>query len=274
MKRLVIVIVASLGILVGCSQKSENVLTVGMECNYAPYNWTTTEDKASEYAQLISGSNVAYCDGYDVAIASLLAEDLGYELEIKQLPWDGLIPALQANEIDLIIAGMSPTAERKQTINFSDAYFRESSNMGIIVKSDSDLVNAKSLDDFSGKIINAQMGTFHVDLLDQIPEVAKTAALDSFPALIQATKSDAIDGYISEDQVAYGQIAENKDLAFVEFEEGKGFELADDQTTTAIGVKIGDEELLTKVNESLSKISEEQRDQLMSEANSASGEGE
>lgn len=265
------IMVMALGLLlvVGCSSNNEtaekkmDTLRVGLECDYAPYNWTTTADKGSKDAVAISGNDTSYCDGYDVVIATRLAKELNMDLEIKQITWDGLIPAVVSNDIDVIIAGMSPTEERKQTIAFSDPYFKSDSDFGVVVRKDSKYANAKSLEDLSGAKITAQMGTFHVELLDQIPNVEKTAALDSFPAMMQATASSAIDGYIAESKVGEEHVESNSDLVFLSFD--KGFELKEEHVATSIGASKDNAELIERINTALATISDEERDQIMNE---------
>jgi ABC-type amino acid transport substrate-binding protein len=257
--------------LAGCSSAStDNTFTVGMECDYAPYNWTTTEAEKSEYAVLIEGSNNAYCDGYDVKVATEIANAMGKELVIKKISWDGLIPALNSGEIDAIIAGMSPTAERKQVISFSDAYYEDVPVQGIMVKSDSEYANASSLEDFEGAAIAAQLGTLQEDLLTQIPNGEETTSLDSYSALMQALQAGTIDGYVVENVVGEQQMQETPGLTFIPFEEGQGFVLTPEQTTTAIGVSKEDEELLAEINAALATISQEQRLEWMEEATSSS----
>ena len=84
---------------------SKGKIVVGMECAYAPYNWTTTTPSSTTVP--IVNNPGSYADGYDVQIAKIIADYLGVALEIKAIEWDGLIPALEAGEIDMIIAGMS-----------------------------------------------------------------------------------------------------------------------------------------------------------------------
>lgn len=112
---------------------TNGTLKVGMECAYAPFNWTDME-KATPGAVAISsqGSEGLYANGYDVQIAQYIANKLGMKLEIYAITWDGLLPALQSGTVDAIIAGMSPTAEREQEIDFTNVYY--SSNLVIIYK--------------------------------------------------------------------------------------------------------------------------------------------
>ena len=114
MIRKISIVTLSLILLTGCGSSinnthDDNKLTVGMECNYAPFNWSTTT--ADEYTEQIS--TVDYCDGYDVTIAKKLAKSLGMEVEIVKYDWDNLIPGLMQNEIDVVIAGMTATEDRK-----------------------------------------------------------------------------------------------------------------------------------------------------------------
>ena len=95
-------------------------LRVGMECAYAPNNWQ--ESEASDTNVPIENVPGAYAEGYDVQWARIIADYLGLELVIVKMDWDGLIPALNAGQIDAIIAGMMDTAARRESINFSAAY--------------------------------------------------------------------------------------------------------------------------------------------------------
>lgn len=120
---------------VQCDAPAETTGTfkVGMECAYEPYNWTAT-DGTSYGAVPISGEgkNGLYANGYDVQIAQYVANRLGLKLEIYATEWESLLPALQSGTIDAIIAGMSPTAEREQEIDFTETYYE--SNLVVIIK--------------------------------------------------------------------------------------------------------------------------------------------
>ena len=136
---------------------ADGKLVVGMECAYAPYNWTTPTE--SETTVPIANSKGTYADGYDVQIAKMIAAALGVELEILAIEWDGLIPALESGKIDMIIAGMSPTEKRKLSIDFSNTYY--DSNLVMVVRKDGAYGSATSIHDFSGAKITAQLNTFH-----------------------------------------------------------------------------------------------------------------
>lgn len=108
-------------------------LKIGMECAYEPYNWTDTEGTSLGAVPISSeGQNGLYANGYDVQIAQYVANRLGLKLEIYAMEWDSLIPAVNSGAIDAIIAGMSPTAERAQQVDFTDTYYE--SNLVVIIR--------------------------------------------------------------------------------------------------------------------------------------------
>ncbi len=238
---------------------SAETLRVGMECDYAPFNWTQSEP--GEYAVPLEGGG--YADGYDVRIAQLVAEYLGMDLVIVKTEWNGLPPAVLSGDIDAIIAGMSPTEERKVTLDFTDPYY--ASDLVIVVRKDGPYASAESLADFSGARITGQLNTFHYSVIDQIPGVQKQEAADDFPAMIVALSSKAIDGYVSERPGAESATAANPDLTYVAFAEGAGFEADPSDTTVAVGLRKGSP-LTERINEALATISEEQRVQIMADA--------
>ena len=123
--------VDSLALASEAPSETNGVLRVGMECAYAPFNWTDMSQPSLGAVPISSqGSEGMYANGYDVQIAQYIANQLGMELEIYAITWDGLLPALQSGTVDAIIAGMSPTAEREEEIDFTDVYY--SSNLVII----------------------------------------------------------------------------------------------------------------------------------------------
>lgn len=234
-----------------------NTLRVGMECNYAPFNWSTTEK--GEYTMPIS--SVDYCDGYDVVMAKALGEKIGRDVEVVKLDWDNLILSLNNNQIDAIIAGMTATDERKQQVNFTDPYYV--SEEVLIVEKDSQYVNATSLDDFKGAKVQGQMNTIYDEVIDQIPDVEHMPAAETFPAAIQALQAGSIDAVTSELPVANGVIAANPDLAIVRFESGKGFEA---DTSVSIAVRKDDDTLLNALNDALKTIDTDTRNEWMEAA--------
>ena len=251
--------------LASCKKEESDlpVLKVGMECAYQPYNWTQPDD--SNDAIPISGKDGQFANGYDVKIAKMIADELGMKLEIYAYEWDSLIPAVESGALDLIIAGMSPTDERKEVIDFTDAYYE--SNLVVVVRKDSDFANAQSLEDLSGARIVAQAATFHDTVVDQIPNVNHVTAMEDFPTMITALSSKTIDGYIAEEPGAIADCNAKSEFTYIPLKNNEnGFAVEDlSNVTLAIGVKKGNE-LLYSVNEALSKISESERAEIMEEA--------
>lgn len=263
------------GIATGCGKKEapkgtqeatseaaateKDELLVGMECAYPPFNWTQVDD--SNNAAEIKGGG--YANGYDVAIAQKIADGLGKKLVIVKTEWDGLSPALTSTKIDMIIAGMSATAERKETIDFSDNYY--TSDLVIVVKKDSKFAEAKSINEFEGAKLTAQLNTFHYTVLDQMKGIDKQNAMETFPDMTVAVQSGKIDGYVSERPGALSAVAANPELTFVAFEGDNGFDYNLDEVSIAVGLKKGSE-YTEKVNEILSKITEDERAKMMDEA--------
>ena len=236
-------------------------IVVGMECAYAPYNWTTTT--ATENTVPISNMANSYADGFDVQIAKAIAAGLGVELEIKAIEWDGLIPALEAGDIDMIIAGMSPTDERKLSIDFSDTYF--DSNLVMVVKAGSAYASADDIQDFAGAKITGQLNTFHYAVIDQINGVNKQTALQDFAALTQSLASGAIDGYVCEKPGAVSAVASNDEFTFIEFTGSNGFTC--DPAESSISVGLRQESSLTEtINAVIARLSTADKEAMMDAA--------
>ena len=239
-------------------QASGGVLKVGMEAGYPPFNWTQQDD--SNGAVKIDGS-AEYAGGYDVEIAKKVAEGLGKELVIVKMAWDGLVPALQSGVVDAIIAGMSPTDERKESIDFTENYY--TSDFVIVVKKGGAFEDAKTLADFEGAKITSQLGTTNYNVIEQIPNVQLQTAMEDFSAMRVAVQSGVIDGYVAERPEAVSATAANENFAYVELEQGFKTDPAD--TAVAIGVR-KDYDLTEKMSEIIKTISEEERMKLMDEA--------
>ncbi|MDR3259379.1 MAG: transporter substrate-binding domain-containing protein [Fusobacteriaceae bacterium] len=230
---------------------------VGMECNYAPFNWT----QLSKTDTSVAVSSVDFADGYDVVIASYIAKELGLELEIKKIAWEGLIPALESGEIDAIIAGMTNTPERAKSVAFTDPYYE--SEMVIVVRKDDTLANVSSIQEFSGKALLGQMNTLYDEVIDQVKDVKHATPQQTYPRMVLSLQEKEVDGIIGELPVARGVVAANKDLVIVQFAKDKGF-VAD--TTVSIAVKLNNKALKDAIQDVLNKINNDKRNQLMQEA--------
>lgn len=242
----------------GAKEGQAETFKVGMEAGYPPFNWTQTGD--ANGAVKIEKSP-EYAGGYDVEIAKRLAEGLGKELVIVKTEWDGLVPALVSGKIDAIIAGMSPTEERKETIDFSDNYYK--SDLIMVVNRDGDYADADKLSDFAGAKITAQLNTFHYTVIDQIEGVDKEVAMDNFPTMRVALESGMIDGYVSERPEGVSAESANPKFKVISFTDG--FVTDDDDTAIAVGLAKGSD-LTEAINEVLAGISLEDQIAIMDDA--------
>lgn len=270
MKKVLFFVVMLLGAvaLASCSSNEqfdldvETEFVVGLEAAYAPFNWSTSVE--NEFSVPLAGQPSVFVDGYDVVVSSMIADELGLDLVIKAIDWDGLIPALLSGEIDMIIAGISPTAERAETVAFSDEYFR--SEQVVVVSTGGAYAHATSLADFNGARVVAQLGTLQDDLIDQITGVNHLDPLDTYALLATAVAQNAADAFIAELPVAQGMVATNSNLTIIRFTGENGFTVSDEDVIVSVALRQEDVNLLAAVNEALAGISADTRNQIMAEA--------
>ncbi len=272
MKKLFIVMtfLFTLFLITGCKKvkfdESKGTLVVGLECNYTPFNWTETTKTTTNWP--IDNVKGAYAEGYDVQIAKLLCEELGYNLIIKKIDWEGLIPALDAGTIDVIIAGMSPTEEKKMSINFTDAYYN--TRHVILTMTSSKYANATTFAELNGAKVVGQKSTTYDTLVKQIADKPTNkdctylTPLSSVPLIVNAILSGAADLTVLEEPVAKGIVALDSKLTYFTLNEAFDLEPAD--TMVSIGYRKIDEKLGAALNQALATITSETRDTLMQNA--------
>lgn len=133
--------------LAGCGNQKQQanvqtkVLKVGAEATFPPFEFQ--DEKTKEYV------------GFDIELAKAVGKQMGYQVEIQNMGFDGLIPALQTGSIDMIASAMSITDERAQKVNFSQPYYK--SGLSIVVRKDNNSING--FKDLEGKKIAVQIGT-------------------------------------------------------------------------------------------------------------------
>lgn len=240
------------------TQTESDVLRVGMECNYAPYNWSQADN--SNDAIAIANVDNMFTNGYDVQVAKKIADSMGKKLEIYSYEWDSLIPGVQSGKLDMIIAGMSPTAERREKIDFSDNYY--TSNLVVITKK-GNLSDVKTIADLKDKKIAAQSGTFHLNALTEQTE-AQVNELADFSTMLIALSAGTIDGYIAEEPTAMS-VCEDPQYAYIPLvNNDTGFKADEGDTSVAVGVKKGSD-LTAKINSALADLDADAQKTLMSE---------
>lgn len=258
---------AAMALTAGCggddkkADSGKKVLKVGMECAYAPYNWSQTS--ADGGAVKIAGTS-EYAYGYDVIMAKKMADAMGAELEIHKIEWDGLAPAVVSGKIDAAIAGMSITSERKQAVDFTKPYYY--ATVVALVKKDSPQAQAKSVADLKGSIATSQLNTIWYDQIDQVPEVTKLPAIDNVPGMIVALKSGKCNLIVTDIPTAKAAAYANSDLVMVTFPEDKGFKTSVEDVEIGIAIKKGNKELADSMNKVLGSMTADDFNKIMDEA--------
>lgn len=241
----------------------KKVLTVAMECGYAPYNWTQPDDKNG--AVPISGSpDFAY--GYDVMMAKKIADTLGYELEIVKLDWDSLVPSIMSGKVDCVIAGQSITSERLEMVDFSEPYYYAS--IITLVKGDGEYANAASVADLAGATATSQQNTIWYNVcLPQIPEGNILPAQESAPAMLVSLASGKCDLVVTDMPTGMAALVAYPDFKLLDFSGTDGeFEVSDEEINIGISMKKGNTELKTAIDGVLSTMTSDDYDKMMDEA--------
>ncbi len=246
----------------GGATSDRPVLRVAMECAYAPYNWSQPTDENG--AVPISGSS-DFAYGYDVMMAKLIAEKLGYDLEIVKLGWSGIIPAIQAGTVDVGICGQSITAERLESVDFTTPYYYAS--IVTLVKADGPYANATSVADLAGASATSQLTTVWYDVcLPQIPDANILPGQESAPAMIAALASGRVDVVVTDKPTALSAAYVDPTLKVLEFEGENAFKVSDEEINIGISLKKGSDELREAINGVLATMTEDDFNTMMDEA--------
>ena len=238
-------------------------LTVAMECAYAPYNWTQSDD--SNGAVAIRGSS-DYAYGYDVMMAKKIGEALGQKVQIVKLDWDSLIPAVMSGDVDCVIAGQSITAERAAQVDFSDPYYYAS--IVTLTKKDSAYANAASVADLAGATATSQLGTIWYDTcLPQIENANILPAQETAPSMLVALNSGACDIVVTDHPTGQAALTAYPDLTMLDFGGGDGdFQVSDEDINIGISMKKGNTALKDAINEVLATMTTDDYNTMMDEA--------
>ena len=241
----------------------DGVLTVAMECAYAPYNWAQPDD--SNGAVPIQGSSL-YANGYDVMTAKAICEANGWELEIKQLDWESLIPAVQSGICDAVIAGQSMTSERMESVDFAGPYLYAS--IVCLTKKDSAFASAKGISDLKGGTCTSQSGTIWYDsCLPQIPEAQIGMPAESAPAMLMAVASGTVDFVCTDMPTAQGALIAYPDLVILDFTGSEDdFNVSEEEINIGISVRKGNTVLKEAIDSYLGDKTADDFNALMAEA--------
>lgn len=246
----------------------DGVLTIAMECAYAPYNWTQSDD--SNGAVPISNVPGSYANGYDVMIGKKIAEANGWELEVIQSDWDSLVPGIQTGKFDAVIAGQSMTAERSEQVDFAGPYFY--ATIVCVTKADSKFANAASIADLKGGSCTAQIATIWYDqCLPQIAGANVQPAAETAPAMLMALETGMVDFICTDMPTAQGAVAAYPDLKILDFSGSDGDFQFDEEVRAEnvnIGVSVmkGNTVLKEKIDAVLSTMTVEDFNSIMEQA--------
>lgn len=270
---LVLALVLCISLFAGCGGEKEpttdesktgvedGVLTVAMECSYAPYNWTQSDD--SNGAVQIKGSN-DYANGYDVMTAKKICEANGWKLEIVRLDWSSLVPAVQSGSVDCVIAGQSMTPDRMKEVDFAGPYLY--ATIVCMAKADSKFANAKSLADLKGAKCTSQSETiWYTKCLPQIDGAEVLSPKDTAPEMLMALETGAVDFICTDKPTSEGALIAYSDLKVLDLPEDS-FNVDEGDIKIGISVKKGNTVLKDKINDALKGMTSDDFDALMKEA--------
>ena len=241
----------------------DGVLTVGMECAYAPYNWTQADD--SNGAVPIANNPGSYANGSDVMVAKNICETYGWELEVMAIEWDGLTPALNAGTIDAVIAGQSMTEARLAEVDMAGPYFYAS--IVCVTKADSAQAAATGISNLTGTC-TAQTGTIWYDsCLPQIPGADIQTQAETAPAMIMAVESGSVDFICTDMPTAMGACSTYPDLTILDFSGSEDdFQVDDGEINIGISVAKGNTALKDAMDGVLSGMTADDFNAVMDEA--------
>lgn len=241
----------------------DGVLTVAMECAYAPYNWTQADD--SNGAVPIKDHPGQFANGYDVMMAKAICEANGWQLEVAQLDWDSLIPAVQSGIVDAVIAGQSMTKERMEAVDFAGPYLY--ATIVCLAKEGNANAEAKGISQLTGSA-TSQSGTIWNDTcLPQVKGATIVPPAESAPAMLMAVESGVVDFVCTDMPTAQGALIAYPDLKLLDFAgSGDDFVVSDEDINIGISIQKGNTELLDAINGYLADKTADDFNALMAQA--------
>lgn len=245
------------------SASGRPILRVAMECGYAPYNWTQTTD-ANGAVPIADSNDYAY--GYDVMMAKLICERLGYDLQIVKLDWDSLVPAVLSGTVDCAIAGQSITSDRLQMVDFTEPYYYAS--IICLVNEGSEYENAQGVSDLAGATCTSQLATVWYDVcLPQIPDANILPAQESAPAMLVALASGRVDLVCTDMPTGQAALVAYPQMRLLDFSgSDDDFQVSQEEINIGISVRKGNTELLDAMNSVLETLTVDDFNRMMDEA--------
>lgn len=241
-----LVILCLVAVTAGCGKtdnklaeiKKAGKLVVGTSAEYPPY----------EFHKSVNGKDQII--GFDLDIAKAIAQDLGVELEVKDMGFDGLLAALKAGNVDIVMAGMTPNEERKKNVDFSKIYYQAS--QAVVVQA-ADKDKYKSMDDLKGLRIGVQSTSTQEDIAKAQIKDPKLTGLASVSDLMLQLKTKKVDAVIVEMPVGTAYVGKNKDLAVTSIKP------KDDVGGSAVAIKKNNPSLVKEIDKTIDKLMAEKK---------------
>ena len=246
----------------GIDSESQRVLRVGVEGMTVPCAWTQSND--ANGAVPIAGTNQYLC-GFEIEYMKRICALAGYRMEAYKFDWDGLMMAVPAGKVDCAVAMISPTDDRRQTMDFTVPYYY--ADTVAVVQKDGPYAKADSVADLTGARATSMLNTTWYSIqVDRIPEVDKKPAMENVPALVVALQSDKVDIVLLDRPTAEGVVAANGDLCIAPMPGTGNFNTTKEETAVSIALPKGSEALLAELNAAIAKISPEDLDAMIAAA--------
>ena len=245
----------SASLAVPAAAEEKEVLRVGMECAYAPFNWTQDTDSTPDGSKAVKiYDSDYYAYGYDVAVAQKLADQMGMELEIHKVEWSSIGISLDAGDYDAIIAGMGKTAEREASYSFTEPYYYRDNC--IVVKKGGEYENVKGLSDLAGTgcKVTTQLGTGWIPLLDQIEGANQSGNFETTSECFMAISNGSADVCIVDLPTAQSAALTNDDLTIIELDENDTFTGDDEMVNVCIATRKDDTALRDQIQKAMDDI--------------------
>lgn len=245
------------------SSLADGVLTVAMECAYAPYNWTQP-DNSNGATPIKDSPDYAY--GYDVMMAQRIAQALNVQLEIVKLDWDSLVPAVQSGTVDCVIAGQSITSDRLQMVDFTSPYYYAS--IVALVNSDGQYAAATGVSGLSGATCTSQINTVWYDVcLPQIENANILPAQESAPAMLVALNSGRCDLVVTDMPTAMAACVAYPNFTLLDFTgSADDFAVSEEEINIGVSLQKGNAELLAAINGVLATMTVDDFTAMMDQA--------
>ncbi|MBP1155629.1 MULTISPECIES: ABC transporter substrate-binding protein [unclassified Paenibacillus] len=227
--------------------KKAGKIVMGTSADYPPYEFHKEINKKDEIV------------GFDIEIAKAIAKDLGVELEMKDMRFEGLLAALEAGNVDFVISGMTPTPERMKAVDFTNIYY--TAVQKVVIRAE-DKDKFTTVDSLQGLKVGAQKGATQEKIVKEQMPGSEVKPLGKISDLMLELKNKKVDALVVELPVAEAYLSKNKDLVIADIQ------LATEDSGSAIALKKGNPDLVEAMNKTLDKlINDKSIDKFVTEAN-------